>query len=239
MSAHKDKDVNASPPSGFVPGQEGPSLRAVALGGLGEIGRNMLVFEYGPDILVVDAGVMFPQNEMLGVDLVIPDTTYLQDKKDRIRGILITHGHEDHTGALPYVLPQLDFPPLYASRLTAGLIEVKLREYRLLDRARINTVAAGDVVQLGAFQVECFHVCHSIPDGLGLALSTPLGLVVHSGDFKFDYTPVDGLPTDFARLARFSAEGVLALFADSTHADREGYTPSSPPLPRSSPASSR
>jgi ribonuclease J len=201
-------------------------LRCIPLGGLGEIGRNMMAIECGDDIVVVDVGVMFPENEMLGVDLVIPDVSYLADKLDHIRGIVITHGHEDHTGSLPYILPQLDFPPIWTTSLTAGLIMVKLREHRLQDRVTINTIAPGDQTRFGSVIAEYFRVCHSIPDGVGLALRTPLGTIVHTGDFKFDYTPVDQKPTDFAKLAELGAEGVLCLFSDSTHADRPGYTPS-------------
>src|SRR5437763_1242370 len=204
----------------------GVRLRCIPLGGLGEIGRNMMASECGPDIIVVDVGVMFPENEMLGVDLVIPDVSYLADKLDRIRGIVITHGHEDHTGSLPYVLPQLNFPPIFTTRLTAGLISVKLKEHRLQDRATINLIKSGDRTQFGALAAEYFRVSHSIPDGVGLALRTPLGTIVHTGDFKFDYTPVDQKQTDFAKLADLGAEGVLCLFSDSTHADRAGYTPS-------------
>lgn len=203
-----------------------PHLRCIPLGGLGEIGRNMMVVEYGEDSVIIDAGVMFPKNEMLGVDLVIPDVSYLQDKLDRVRGIVITHGHEDHIGALPYVLPQLNFPPVWATRLTAGLISVKLKEHRLEQRVTLNTFAPEESVKLGAFRAEFFRVCHSIPDGVGVALHTPAGLIVHTGDFKFDYTPVDRRQTDFAKLAELGAQGVLCLLSDSTHADRPGYTPS-------------
>ena len=203
-----------------------PRLRCIPLGGLGEIGRNMMVVEYGQDIIVVDVGVMFPENEMLGVDLVIPDVSYLSDKLDHIRGIVVTHGHEDHTGSLPYVLPQLNFPPIWTTQLTAGLISGKLKEHRLQDRVMLHIVAPGDVTSFGALTVEYFHVSHSIPDGVGLAIRTPVGTIVHTGDFKFDYTPVDQKQTDFARLAELGTEGVLCLFSDSTHADRPGYTPS-------------
>jgi ribonuclease J len=201
-------------------------LRCIPLGGLGEIGRNMLVLEYGEDIIVIDAGVMFPENEMLGVDLVIPDVSYLLDKTERIRGIIITHGHEDHTGSLPYILPQLNFPPIWGTPLTLGLISGKLKEHRQLDRVSLNRITPGEPAQFGAFQAEFFRVCHSIPDGVGVALRTPLGTVVHSGDFKFDYTPVDRRPTDFAKLAALGQEGVLCLLSDSTHADKPGFTPS-------------
>jgi ribonuclease J len=203
-----------------------PRLRCIPLGGLGEIGRNMMVLEYERDIVIIDVGVMFPENEMLGVDLVIPDVSYLLDKVDRIRGIIITHGHEDHTGSLPYVLPQLNFPPIWATTLTAGLISVKLKEHRQTDKVKINIIAPGEAVTFGRLKAEFFRVCHSIPDGVGVALHTPVGLVVHTGDFKFDYTPVDRRQTDFAKLAELGSQGVLCLFADSTNADRPGYTPS-------------
>ena len=201
-------------------------LRCIPLGGLGEIGRNMMVIEYGDDIVIVDVGVMFPENEMLGIDLVIPDVSYLTDKLDRIRGIIITHGHEDHTGSLPYVLPQINFPPIWTTRLTAGLIAGKLKEHRLHDRVTIHPIASSDRVPFGSMSAEFFRVCHSIPDGVGVALHTPVGTIVHTGDFKFDYTPVDQKQTDFAKLAELGNRGVLCLFADSTHADRPGYTPS-------------
>ncbi|MBI2866567.1 MAG: ribonuclease J [Chloroflexi bacterium] len=200
-------------------------LRVVPLGGLGEIGKNMLVLECGEDILVIDSGLMFPEDEMLGVDLVIPDISYLLERRDRVRGIIITHGHEDHTGALPYVLPRLNVP-VYSSRLTHGLISVKLKESKLLSSASLNIVQPGDRIALGRLSVEFFHVCHSIPDALGLIIHTPFGAVVHTGDFKMDYTPVDGQPTDFARLASLGKEGVFLLFSDSTYVEIPGYTSS-------------
>jgi ribonuclease J len=185
-----------------------------------------MVLEYDRDIVIIDVGVMFPEIEMLGVDLVIPDVSYLLDKVDRIRGIIITHGHEDHTGSLPYVLPQLNFPPVWTTSLTAGLISVKLKEHRLTDKVKVHAITPGEAVTFGVFRAEFFRVCHSIPDGVGVALHTPVGLVVHSGDFKFDYTPVDRRQTDFAKLAELGSEGVLCLLSDSTNADRPGYTPS-------------
>jgi ribonuclease J len=200
-------------------------LRIVPLGGLGEIGKNMMTIEWGEDILVIDAGIMFPENDMLGIDFIIPDFQYLLDKKERIRAVVVTHGHEDHTGALPHVLREID-APVYTTPLTRGLIEVKLKQAKLLDKANITTIRPGEVLRFGPFSVEPYHVCHSIPDNVGLAIDTPLGLIVHSGDFKFDHTPVDGRPTDFAKLAEFSGRGVLALLSDSTNADRPGWTPS-------------
>jgi ribonuclease J len=201
------------------------SLNIVPLGGLGEIGKNMMSVEYGRNILIVDAGIMFPEADMLGVDYIIPDWEYLRDKKDLVRGIVITHGHQDHIGALPHFLQEFDVP-VYASRLTRGLIEVRLRQRHMLQKTTLHTFAPGDVIQMGPFTIEPYHVCHSIPDAVGLGITTPAGLIVHSGDFKFDHTPVDGRPTDYAKLAEFSARGVLALLSDSTNAEQAGTTPS-------------
>ncbi len=200
-------------------------LQLIPLGGLGEVGKNMLALEYGRNVLIVDAGIMFPESDMLGVDYIIPDYRYLKSKKDQIRGVVITHGHEDHIGALPYFLREFNVP-VYATKLTRGLIEVKLREGHILQQATVNTFAPGDLVRMGPFTVEPYHVCHSIPDAVGLGIGTPAGLVVHSGDFKLDHTPVDGWPTDFSKLAEFSGRGVLALLSDSTNADHPGTTPS-------------
>src|SRR5436190_21756441 len=186
----------------------------------------MMVVEYGNDIIIIDAGVMFPDDEMFGVDLVIPDTSYLNDKKDRIRGILITHGHEDHVGAIPYILPMLDFPPVFATRLTQGLINVKLKEHKLLEKATVNVITPGDQVELGKYLIEVFRVNHSIPDAVGVVLHTPLGTVVHTGDYKFDHTPVDGKPADLGTLGRIGNEGVLLMMGDSTRVESPGYTPS-------------
>ena len=202
-----------------------PRLRVIPLGGLSEIGKNMMVIEYQDDIIVIDAGLMFPEEEMLGVDLVIPDISYLLEKRDKIRGILVTHGHEDHIGALPYFLPQLN-APVYSTRLTQGLISVKLKERKALAGADLQVVSAGESVTLGKFDVEFFPVCHSIPDAVGLIIKTPLGTIVHSGDFKLDYTPVSGEPTDLSRLAQLGSEGVLLLLSDSTYSELPGYTPS-------------
>lgn len=202
------------------------NIRLIPLGGLGEVGKNMMVVEYGNDIIIIDVGLMFPDDEMFGVDLVIPDTNYLSDKKQRIRGILVTHGHEDHVGGLPYVLPMLDFPPVYATRLTQGLINVKLKEHRLLDKAAINVITPGDQLELGGMLVEFFRVNHSIPDCVGIVIHTPVGTLVHTGDYKFDHTPVDGQPADFGTLARIGNEGVLVMMGDSTRVEVPGYTPS-------------
>ena len=201
------------------------TLRVIPLGGLGEIGRNMMLFEYGEDIIVVDVGLMFPEQEMLGVDLVIPDFTYLRDNKDKLRAVFLTHGHEDHVGALPYFLREFSCP-IYGARLTEGLVRVKLNEHRLLQKAQLHIVETGAVIKAGIFSVEFFPVAHSIPDACGLIIRTPLGPVVHTGDFKIDHTPVMDQHTDLIRLGEIGAEGCLLLLADSTYAEQEGYTPS-------------
>ena len=200
-------------------------LRAIPLGGLGEIGRNMMALEYDENIVVIDAGLMFPEEEMLGVDLVLPDVTYLAERKDKVLGFLLTHGHEDHVGALPYILPKVN-APIYGSRLTLGFIKNKLREHKVIEQADLREVKAGDVVELGPFKAEFIHVAHSIPDTTALAIETPVGMVVHSGDFKMDQTPVDMRPTDMARLSHFGDHGVMLLMSDSTNAERDGFTPS-------------
>lgn len=201
------------------------SLRIIPLGGLGEIGKNMTVIEYAEHILVVDAGLMFPENDMLGIDLIIPDYQYLLDKREQIKGVLITHGHEDHVGALEHFMKEID-APIYATPLTMGLIEVKLKEAGLLGKVTMKIIQAGDAFAIGPFLIEPFHVAHSIPDCVGFGITTPVGIVVHTGDYKFDHTPVDGWPPDFAKLAEFSARGVLCLLADSTNAEKPGWTPS-------------
>ena len=201
-------------------------LRIIPIGGFGEVGKNMTLYEYGNDILIVDAGIMFPENDMIGIDFIIPDfENYLKDKKDRVRGIIFTHGHEDHIGAIQHLLAEVN-APMYATRLTRGLIEVKLNRYGLTGKANLNTINAGDKIQLGAFSVEFFHVSHSIPDAVGLGIDTPEGLIVHTGDYKFDQTPVDNWPTDYAKLADFADRGVLALLSDSTNAAEPGWTKS-------------
>jgi len=202
------------------------NIRLIPLGGLGEVGKNMMVVEYGDDIIIIDSGLMFPDDEMFGVDLVIPDTSYLNDKKQRIQGIFITHGHEDHIGSLAYVLPMLDFPPIYATRLTQGLISVKLKEHKLLDKTSINVVTPGDQVAIGECLVEIIRVNHSVPDAVALAIHTPIGTIVHTGDYKFDHTPTDGQPADFGTLARIGNQGVLVMMGDSTRVESPGYTPS-------------
>jgi ribonuclease J len=200
-------------------------LRIIPLGGLGEVGKNMMVYQYGKEMIIVDAGLMFPFNNMLGVDYIIPDFQYLMDKKDQVKGLIITHGHEDHIGAITHFLEHINVP-IYATPLTRGLIEVKLARTNQLENADLHTVRAGERAQIGPFQVEFFHMCHSIPDAVGLGIQTPAGLIVHSGDYKFDQTPEDGWTADFAKLSEFSKRGVLALCADSTNADQRGWTPS-------------
>jgi ribonuclease J len=202
-----------------------PRLKLIPLGGLSEIGKNMMVMEYEDDIIIIDVGLMFPEEGMFGVDLVIPDISYLLDKQEKIKGIVVTHGHEDHIGALPYLLPQLN-APIYSTKLTRGLISVKLKERKALSGTSLNVVPFGEKIALGKFRVEFFPVCHSIPDAAGLIISTPIGTIVHSGDFKLDYTPASGPPTALSRLAQLGGQGVLLLLADSTYAELPGYTPS-------------
>jgi ribonuclease J len=200
-------------------------LRIIPLGGLGEIGKNMMALEYGNDILVIDAGLMFPSEEMLGVDLLIPDISYLLARQNNVRGIVITHGHEDHIGALPYVLSRIT-PPVYATKFTRELILVELKQRGVKTSAKLNVVSPGSSITLGKFTTEFFSVCHSIPDSVGLVIHTPLGTVVHSGDFKVDYTPTSCEATNFNQLASLGAKGVLLLLSDSTYAELPGYTPS-------------
>ncbi len=199
------------------------NLRILPLGGLGEIGKNMMAIEYGDEIILIDAGIMFPENDMLGIDTIIPDYKYLLDKLDRVQAVLITHGHEDHVGAIGHLMRDVD-APIYATPLTRGLVEVKLRRAKLLQDVELVTIQAEGTYQIGSFTIEPFRVTHSIPDCVGFGITTPAGLIVHTGDYKFDQTPIDGRPSDFARLAEFSRRGVLALLADSTNADRPGWT---------------
>jgi len=200
-------------------------LRVIPLGGLGEIGKNMMALEYGNDIVVIDAGLMFPSEDMPGIDLLIPDISYLLARQNNLRGIVITHGHEDHIGALPYVLSRIS-PPIYATKFTRELILVELKQRGVKTDAKLNLVNPGSRITLGNFTIEFFPVCHSIPDCVGLIIHTPLGIVVHSGDFKIDYTPVICEATNFNQLAPLGAKGVLLLLSDSTYAELPGYTPS-------------
>jgi ribonuclease J len=201
------------------------TLRIIPLGGIGEVGKNMTVYEYNDEILIVDAGMMFPDNDMIGIDYIIPDFEYVKQHADKVRGIVITHGHEDHTGAISHLLEAVH-APVYGTPLTIGLIKAKLGRRGFVQDANLKTIQAGDVLQIGPFKVLTFHVCHSIPDGIGLGIETPAGLVVHTGDYKLDLTPVDNWPTDYAKLGEFAQKGVLALLADSTNAERPGWTPS-------------
>jgi len=197
-------------------------LKIITLGGVYEIGKNMTVLEYGNDIILIDCGMTFPEDEMLGVDLVIPDITYLTRNKNRIRGIVVTHGHEDHIGALPYVLREINVP-VYGTKLTIGLLENKLKEYNI-QNAKLNRIKPGGKIKLGCFTVEFIRTSHSIADAVALAIYTPVGTIIHTGDFKIDYTPIDGQVIDLARFAQLGEKGVLALLADSTNVERPGYT---------------
>ena len=199
------------------------NLKIIPLGGIDEIGKNITVFEYGNDIVLVDCGLEFPEDDMLGVDLVIPDITYLEKNKDRIKGLVITHGHEDHIGAIPYVLRQINMP-IYATRLTVGLIKNKLEEHKLLSSTKIVTVNQGETINFGNIKVEFIRSSHSIPDAVMLAIHTPAGVVLHTGDFKVDFTPIDDQVMDFGRIAELGNKGILALMADSTNSERKGYT---------------
>ncbi len=201
-----------------------PKLQIIPLGGLGEIGKNMTVIRVGDEIILIDSGLMFPEEDMLGIDLVIPDISYLLENKDMVRAIFLTHGHEDHIGALPYIMKQLDVP-VYGTRLTLGILEGRLKENGV-DSKNLRAVTAGDTINVGCFTVGFLRVNHSIPDAVGLSIKTPVGMIVHTGDFKLDYTPIDGQMTDFRRFAELGNKGVLVLMADSTNAEREGHTPS-------------
>ncbi len=208
-----------------MPRKEKSKLKVIPLGGLGEIGKNITVLEYGDDIIIVDCGIAFPDEDMLGVDFVIPDISYLEANSDKIRGLLLTHGHEDHIGAIPYILRQIN-PDIYGTRLTLGILKNKLSEHVLPYEPSLHCVSAGDVVKLGQFSVEFIHVNHSIADACCLAITTPQGVVVHSGDFKLDITPIDGEMMNIARLGEIGKKGVLMLMCESTNAERPGFTPS-------------
>lgn len=199
-------------------------LQVIPLGGLGEIGKNMTVIRVDDEILVIDSGLMFPEEDMLGVDLVIPDISYLLENRDKIKAIVLTHGHEDHIGALPYVLKQISVP-VYGTRLTLGILEGRLKENGV-DSSNLHSVMQGDIINVGCFSVGFIRVNHSIPDAVGLSIKTPVGMIVHTGDFKLDYTPIDGKMTDFRRFSDLGNKGVLLMLADSTNAERAGHTPS-------------
>jgi ribonuclease J len=201
-------------------------LRVIPLGGAGEVGRNCWALEYDDNILILDMGVMFPEAEMLGVDLILPDVTYLQERKAKIQGVFITHGHEDHIGAIPYLLPMLGFPPLYATSLTLGLIQPKLREHKLLDKVQRNEIKAGGKYTVGPFTIEPFHIAHSIPDAVAFGITTPAGLVVYLTDWKFDHTPVDNWPTDVAKMSELGRRNPMLLLTDCVRSEAPGVTPS-------------
>jgi len=203
----------------------GPPLRLIPLGGMGEIGKNLYLYEYQETIILVDCGLAFPDETTLGVDIIIPDISYLRERKQAVKAVLITHGHEDHVGALPHILPELPGVPVYASTLARGLLANKLKEYKVTANP-LRPLNPGDQIEIGPFMIEPFRVGHSIPDAMGYAIHTPVGTIVHTGDFKFDQTPADGKSADFAILARLGAQGVLALVSDSTRAETPGYTPS-------------
>lgn len=203
-----------------------PNLRIIPLGGLEQVGANMMIYEYGDDIIVVDVGFAFPDETTPGIDYIIPDVTYLEERKQNIRGIFITHGHMDHMGAVPYILPKIGNPPIYTLPLTAGLIQKRLEEFNMAEQVRINTVTKDDMIPLGNFKVRFYGVNHNIPDSVGLSITTPIGQVVHSGDWKIDHTPVGEAPAEFAKIAKYGAEGVLAFMSDSTNAAKPGYTAS-------------
>ena len=205
--------------------QNTTKLRVMMLGGLNEIGKNLAVLEYGNDIIIIDCGLAFPDDDMLGIDLVIPDISYLEKNADRIRGILLTHGHEDHIGALPYVLRSIN-PPIYGTRLTLGILQNKLAEQRLPHKVKMNTVSAGDTIKLGAFSAEFIRVNHSIADACCIAITTPVGVVLHSGDFKIDVSPIDGDMIDLTRIGEYGKKGVLLFMCESTNVGRAGFTPS-------------
>lgn len=198
-------------------------VKVIPLGGLGEIGKNLTVFEYEEEIVIIDCGMSFPDEELLGIDIVLPDITYLLSNKDKIKGFFITHGHEDHIGGLPYILKQINVP-IYATKLTLGLIESKLQEHNMISDCTLNMVKPGDMIETGNFKIEFIRTNHSIADSVSIALHTPIGVIVHTGDFKIDLTPIDREVIDLQRYAQLGKKGVLLLMADSTNATRAGYT---------------
>ena len=220
-----DEFLSLKEPQDLATASTTPSLWAIPLGGLGEFGMNMMVLRFGDDIIVIDAGLMFPEQELLGVDIVIPDTTYLKQNRSKVRAIVLTHGHEDHIGAIPYILGDLNVP-IYGTQFTLALVRKKLEEHALLDAAVLNQVAPGEITEIGPFKIEYLHVTHSTIDCVALAIRTPIGIIIHTGDYKMDPTPVDGKPFDLHAFARYGQEGVLALFSDSTNVERPGFTPS-------------
>ena len=198
-------------------------LRVIPLGGVQEIGKNITVFEYGDDIIVVDCGIIFPEDDMLGIDVVIPDFKYLVENMHKIKGLVLTHGHEDHIGAVPYLLKEIN-TPVFGTALTLGLLEYKLEEHGLIEMTSLNVVESGDEIELGCFKVEFINSNHSIADSTALAIRTPVGIIIHTSDFKIDYTPIDGKPMNLQRIAELGEEGVRLLLADSTNVEKEGFT---------------
>lgn len=215
--------IQTKTPLGAMANQK---IRTIPLGGVGEVGRNMWVLENGDEILILDCGVMFPEADMYGVDLVLPDIGYLRDRTDLIKGILLTHGHEDHVGAVPHLIAALDYPPVYGTTLTLGLVRGKLKEHRLLDKVTLNMIEAGTTFEVGSMQVEPFHISHSVPDSVGFGITTSAGLVIYLTDWKFDHMPVDGKPTDVPKLAEFGQREPLLLITDCVRVETPGYTPS-------------
>ena len=200
-------------------------LQLVPLGGLGEFGMNSMAIRYGDDIIIIDAGMMFPDSELLGVDIVTPDFTYLEQHREMVRGLILTHGHEDHIGAVPFLISQIDIP-VYGTAFTLALVERRLEEHDMLSRVRLNTIKPGDRIELGPFQIEFIHVTHSIVSAVAVAITTPLGVIIHTGDFKVDPTPTDNELFDLHTFAAYGKRGVLLLMSDSTNVDRPGYTES-------------
>ena len=198
-------------------------IKVIPLGGLGEIGKNMTAFEYKDEIIVIDCGLAFPDEDLYGIDMVIPDVTYLMNNKDKVKGFFITHGHEDHIGGLPYILKQINVP-IYGTKLTLGLIESKLKEHSMLSDCTLNIIEPGELIKLEQFKIEYIRNNHSIPDSCSIALHTPVGVIIHSGDFKVDFTPIDGSVMDLQRYAQLGKKGVLLLMADSTNSLHKGYT---------------
>ena len=223
LNNQKKRKIRKKNNGGVILAAKKGKLKIIPLGGLDQIGKNITAFEYNNDIVVVDCGIAFPEDDMLGVDLVIPDVTYLKRNQDRVKGIVLTHGHEDHIGALPYVLRELNVP-IYGTRLTIGLVENKLKEHNMLNTVSRNCIVPGQMIQLGVFKVEFIRTNHSIADAVALAIHTPVGVVIHSGDFKIDYTPIYGDMIDLQRFAELGKKGVLAFLCDSTNAERKGYT---------------
>lgn len=223
-SAVVARPIDRTNPQPQTKSDQKATLKVIPLGGIEEVGENMTVLEYGDDILVIDMGLGFPDETMPGIDYIIPNTKYLEENKKRIRGVIITHGHLDHIGAIPYIMPKIGDPPIYTMKLTGELIKKRLEEFHLLGRSQIHELNKDDVLTLGNFRIRFFRINHNIPDGVGLAINTPAGLLVYATDWKFDHTPVDGRPTEFDKLAKFGGEGVALLMSDSTNAEKPGYS---------------